>query len=197
LSLAFYFIFQAASLGRSLSSWGLLEHAAAAQHPLRRAVLPVLAAVGLWLNLALAAALGLCWLLRPSQAIESSLWLPLLLQQALLFEIVAMGLLGLAAALGTRFSAAVACFVSLAVLFCGWALGPWMEAWCLQQLPSSLGGLAATLLPRQDLADLLPRMVFKLGPLPAATFLQVSAILGLQSLALLLAASALCRCHGR
>ena len=196
LALALFFILQAAAMGRDLRTQGLLEHVAASRHPLRQALLPVVLALGLWLNIALLLVLLLGWQLRPAMAVEAGLWGQLLLQQALLIELVALGLLSLATALATRFSQAVATLICLSLLACGWMLGSWLEQWTADNLPGMLSWLRL-LLPRQDLADLNPRFIFKLGPLPTTTFLRVLGISGLQALALILISRKLCRCHTR
>jgi hypothetical protein len=196
LSLGLFFVFQAATLGRELCACGLLEHVNAAHQRWRRALLPVVLAVGLWLNLALLGVLLLSGWLHPSSPIEASLWNALLVQQTLLFELSAVGLLALAAALGTRFSQAPACLICLGLLAAGWWFAAWIDAWMMQTAPR-LHPTLGLLLPRYDLADLTTRMVFKLGPLPMQTALRVAAVIGLQTLGLAALARWITRCHGR
>lgn len=196
LSLVLFFLFQAASLGRELSACGLLEHSEAATRKWSRALFPILGSVGSWVAAALLPVLALTWACRPALAAEAAAWNVLLLQQALLFAISAPGLLGLAAAIGTRFSQAVACLAPLFLWLVGWALSPWLESWLLQVLPG-LGGMLIHLLPRYDLADLTARLAFKLGPVPTAPFAHICLVLALQSLGLLFISRAITRGSGR
>jgi hypothetical protein len=196
LSLVIFFLFQAASLGRELSSDGLLEHTEASGRKWSRALFPILAAVSSWVVVSLLMVVGLSWVCRPALMAEASAWNELLLQQALLFAISVPGLLGLAAGLGTRFSQAVACLAPLFLWLSGWGLSSWLESWILQVLPE-LGGLLIHLLPRYDLADLTARLVFKLGPLPSNLFARISLMLSMQSLGLILISRGITRSTGR
>jgi hypothetical protein len=196
LSLVFFFVFQAAALGRELSACGLLEHSGAARRKWRRALCPILGSVGSWVGAALLPVLALSWACRPTLAGEASAWNALLLQQAVLFAISASGLLGLAAAIATRFSQAVACLAPFSLWLAGWALCPWLESWLNQIFPGP-GMLFVNLLPRYDLADLTARLVFKLGPLPAALFTQISLVLLMQSTGLIFFSRWITRGTGR
>lgn len=196
LSLVLFFLFQAASLGRELSSCGLLEHSDAAGRKWSRALFPILGSVGGWVVAALLPVLALSWACRPALAAEAMAWNVLLLQQALLFFISAPGLLGLAAAIGTRFSQAVACLAPFSLWLVGWAISPWLESWLLQVLPGP-GGVLIHLLPRYDLADLTARLTFKLGPLPTAPFAHICLVLMMQSLGLIFISRGITRGSGR
>lgn len=196
ISLVLFFLFQAASLGRELSACGLLEHSDAAGRKWSRALYPILVSVGSWVVAALLPVLVLSWACRPALAAEATAWNVLLLQQALLFVIAAPGLLGLAAAIGTRFSQAVACLAPLSLWLAGWALSPWLESWLLQTLPGP-GNVLIHLLPRYDLADLTARLAFKLGPVSTAPFVHICLVLALQSLGLIFISRAITRGTGR
>lgn len=184
LALLTWLPFQAAALGHRLRAEGMLEHAHAAGTGRASLGLQLGGAVLVWLlALALiAAVLTATWCL-PRRAGEAGLWLQLVGQYAVLYLLCASPLVLLATALGTRTAEVIAFLVPTGLLISGLFGAAW--------LAPLLGGSSAKLLqslwlavPHYHLADLTPRLVFKMGPLPAADFLASAGVLALQGLAL-------------
>ena len=114
---------------------------------------------------------------------EGALWTQLVLQYTALYFICAAPLVLLAAALGTRTAEVIAFLVPVALLF----TGLFGAAWLAPMLGGSSSSLIQTLwlaVPHYHLADLTPRLVFKMGPLPSADFLATLGGLTLQGAAL-------------
>ncbi|WP_172682943.1 ATP-binding cassette domain-containing protein [Verrucomicrobium spinosum] len=124
-------------------------------------------------------------LLQPFQSHGAARWFGLVVQYAVLYGAVAVPLLMLSVALGTRTSEVIAFLVPVALLFLGLFGSGWLEP----MLTSGDNGVFKTvwmLIPHYHLADLTPRLVFKMGPLPMASFLQTVICLGLEGLAFFL-----------
>ncbi len=184
LALFTWLPFQAAALGHRMRTEGMLEHEHAIGASRCRLWLQLGGAVVVWLlALALIAVLlSVTWCL-PGRAGEVELWLQLVGQYAALYTLCAVPLVLLATALGTRTVEVIAFLVPTGLLLAGLFGAVW--------LAPLLGGSSSKLLqslwlavPHYHLADLTPRLVFKMGPLPAADFLASAGVLGLQGLAL-------------
>ena len=184
LALLTWLPFQAAALGHRLRTEGMLEHEHAAGTGRLSLWLQLGGAILVWLvALALLAALlsGI-WCL-PARAGEAGLWLQLVGQYTALYLLCAVPLVLLAVALGTRTAEVIAFLVPTGLLVTGLFGAAW--------LAPLLGGSSSELLqsiwlavPHYHLADLTPRLVFKMGPLASADFLTAAAVLALQGLAL-------------
>lgn len=178
--------FQAAALGNRFRGEGMLEHLRAGGQSPGSLFLQLAGAVMLWMLciglLSLIVTVGFC---RPGQPEEAVLWVKLTLQYFVLYSLSAAPLLLLGIALGVRFSEVVAFLVPVGILFAGLfggsILGP-----VLADSPSPVLKAVWVALPHYHLADLTPRLVFKMGPLPSADFVQTASCLGLQGLALAL-----------
>ncbi len=176
--------FQAAALGHRLRSEGMLEHAHASGTGRVSLGLQLGGAVWVWLLvLTLIAAVLTCTWCLPGRASEAGLWLQLVGQYTALYLLCAAPLVLLAVALGTRTAEVIAFLVPTGLLVTGLFGAAW--------LAPLLGGSSSELLqalwlavPHYHLADLTPRLVFKMGPLPASDFLASAAVLALQGLAL-------------
>jgi hypothetical protein len=178
--------FQAASLGRRLRAQGLLEFAKARGEGEISIYLQMGAAIVLWLLLLVGLATGLCvWLCSPRDPLEARIWVDLLLQYAALVVVAGAPLCFLGVALGTRAGEVVAFLVPVVVLFCGLVAASWLAP-LLAGSELALFRSAWVLLPHYHLADLTPRLVFKMGPLNSADFRDAALCLIAQGAALTL-----------
>lgn len=176
--------FQASALGHRMRTEGMLEHLRAGGTRRLSQCLQLSAAIWVWmLALTAIAALVCLTLTMPKRPEEAKLWTLLVSQYAVLYTLCAAPLLLLAVALGTR-TAEVIAFMAPTILLLMGLLG---AAW----LAPILGGSASDALksiwlalPHYHLADLTPRLVFKMGPLPTADFIASAITLSLQGLAL-------------
>jgi hypothetical protein len=134
-------------------------------------------AVGL---LAVVVTLGFC---LPSNAPEAALWTQLTLQYFILYCLSGLPLLLLAVAMGSRTVEVLAFLAPVGLLFTGIFGGRWLAP-VLADSESPIFKMLWLVLPHYHLADLTPRLVFKMGPLPASVFFQTSVCLGLGGLAL-------------
>ncbi len=170
LALFTWLPYQTATLGRRLRVDGLLEfHRARGRHPhslwLQAAAAPIL-----WLVvIALAASVVCVTLCLPKNPAEAQLWYYLVAQYAVLYVTVGTPLILLGLALGTCAGDVIAFCVPIFLLFLGLMAASWLEP--------MLAGSSALLhrwlwlaLPHYHLADLTPRLVFKMGHLPVADF---------------------------
>ncbi len=184
LALFTWLPFQAAALGRRLRVEGMLEHLRSGGRRAWNLWLQLGSAVLLWmLAVAVIAALVCVVFCLPQRAGEGALWTQLVLQYTALYFICAAPLVLLAAALGTRTAEVIAFLVPVALLF----TGLFGAAWLAPMLGGSSSSLIQTLwlaVPHYHLADLTPRLVFKMGPLPSADFLATLGGLTLQGAAL-------------
>jgi hypothetical protein len=113
------------------------------------------------------------------------MWVKLVLQYSFLFLLCGTPLTMLSVALGTRTAEVVAFLATTGLLF----LGLFGSIWLAPVLGGSESGILKSVwlaLPHYHLADLTPRLVFKMGPLPIADFIDIILTLGLQGLALML-----------
>ena len=193
LALFTWLPFQAAALGHRVRVEGMLEHQHAAGSSRFSLWLQLTSALWLWMFavMLLAAVICVTWCL-PRRAGEGALWVQLVLQYGVLFSLCAAPLVSLAVALGTRTAEVIAFLVPTGLLVAGLFGAAW--------LAPLLGGSSSEVLqsiwlavPHYHLADLTPRLVFKMGPLPTADFLASSGILALQGLALSLTGLCLVR----
>ncbi|WP_146849927.1 hypothetical protein [Brevifollis gellanilyticus] len=184
LALFTWLPFQASALGHRMRREGMLEHLRAGGTGRVSQCLQLTAAVMVWMLAIVLIAVIFCvtWTL-PKRPEEAQMWITLTLQYAAVFSLCAVPLLLLAVALGTRTAEVIAFMVPTALL----AVGLFGFAW----LAPILGGADSSplqslwlALPHYHLADLTPRLVFKMGPLSSADFLGIAGILGLQGAAL-------------
>lgn len=178
--------FQAAALGQRLRREGWLEHFRAAGTGPCGLWLQASAAVALWLAAVVVVVCGLCLLLAmPARPEEARLWVGLVAQYGALYLVCGLPLVLLALALGTLTVEVVAFLVPAGLLFTGLAGALWLAPLLGGAQSGVLQGLWLAL-PHYHLADLTPRLVFKMGPLPWADFQGVALALSLQGLALCL-----------
>lgn len=184
LALFTWLPFQASSLGHRLRTEGMLEHLRAGGTRRLSQCLQLSASIWVWMLAVVAIAALVCLTVTmPKRAEEAEMWTLLVAQYSVLFSLCAGPLLLLAVALGTRTAEVIAFMVPTALLL----MGLFGAAW----LAPILGGSASDFLksiwlalPHYHLADLTPRLVFKMGPLPGADFAASALTLGLQGLAL-------------
>lgn len=183
LALFTWLPFQAAALGNRLRKQGMLEHLQAAGRNRLSLCLQLNASIFLWIAvvavLAMIICLGFC---MPKTAAGASNWSWLVLQYAALYVLAAVPLIMLGVALGTRTHEIIAFMVPVGLLFLGLFGGIWLAPF-LAQGDSVLGKLFWVLMPHYHLADLTPRLVFKMGPLPTADFLRSASVLALEGAA--------------
>ena len=119
----------------------------------------------------------------PKNPAEAWLWLELVSQYAGLYLLVAAPLLLLGTALGTRAGEVIAFCVPVFLLFMGLLAASWLEP-VLTASTSPLHRVTWLALPHYHLADLTPRLVFKMGPLVTSAFTGSALCLALQGAAL-------------
>lgn len=184
LALFTWLPFQASMLGRRLRTEGMLEFMRARGASAFSLCLQACAAVWVWLlGVALCAALVCLTLCLPKNGPEAWLWLDLVLQYAGLYILTGAPLILLGLALGTCAGEVIAFCVPAFLLFLGLFAASWLEP-MLAGSSSVLLRAGWPLLPHYHLADLTPRLVFKMGPLPSASFLGSAACLALQGVTL-------------
>ncbi len=170
--------FQGASLGDRWASHGVLEY-------LRTLGSGPLAQLGqVWLSCVvyflvfLAVALGIClFTAMPAHPDESKMWIATNFQYAFLCFLVVGPLLLLAIALGTRLNAAAAYVITLGLAAYG-LFGISHLNFFLSQSGSPFLDFLYVISPHFHLAEMTPRLYFKLGALSAESFGQVSLYLG-------------------
>ncbi|HSJ04072.1 MAG: hypothetical protein ACAI34_02190 [Verrucomicrobium sp.] len=186
LALFTWLPFQGAALGSRLRKEGILEHMRAGGSRPWDLFLQINASVLAWAAGLAVIAAGICVLFcSPSNPAEAGRWFGLVVQYAMLYGIVAMPLLMLAVALGTRTSEVIAFLVPVGLLVLGLFGSGWLEPMFTQGGSPFLKSLWL-LIPHYHLADLTPRLVFKMGPLPISSFLQTATCLGFEGLAFFL-----------
>ncbi len=176
--------FQAATLGNRLRDEGLLEFQQARGVStlflwFQASLSPIL-----WqLAVALGASLVCLVFCLPKNPMEARLWFDLVAQYAVLYTLATAPLIFLGVALGTRAGEVIAFCVPVFLLFLGLLAASWLEP-LLAGGSSLLHRWAWLALPHYHLADLTPRLVFKMGSLASGDFIGSSLCLGLQGLAL-------------
>lgn len=186
LILATWLPFQAAALGRRLRTDGLLEFQRARGAGPLSLCAQISASILIWMLLVTVFACLICvTMCLPKHPDEARLWLELVLQYATLYTLVAVPLVLLGVALGTCAGEVIAFLVPAFLLFTGLIAASWLEP-VLTGSSSFLHRLAWLGLPHYHLADLTPRLVFKMGPLPLGDFLRSGACLALQGAAITL-----------
>ncbi|WP_050024006.1 ABC transporter permease [Verrucomicrobium sp. BvORR034] len=186
LALFTWLPFQGAALGHRLRREGILEHLRAGGLKPAQLFMQINASVLIWAAALAVIAAGVCVVFcSPSNPTEAARWFGLVVQYAVLYGVVAMPLLMLSVALGTRTSEVIAFLAPVGLLFLGLFGSGWLEP----MLTSGDNGVFKTLwmlIPHYHLADLTPRLVFKMGPLPLASFFQTVICLGLEGVAFFL-----------
>jgi hypothetical protein len=186
LALATWLPFQAATLGRRLRTDGLLEFQRARGLSPLTLCLQVSASILVWVFAIMVCASVVCLsMCMPKLADEAWLWFCLVMQYAVLYTLVAAPLVLLGVALGTCAGEVIAFLVPAFLLFTGLIAASWLEP-VLTGSSSALHRLGWLALPHYHLADLTPRLVFKMGPLTQGDFLGSVTCLGLQGLAITL-----------
>ncbi|GEM_PF-585652 len=184
LALFTWLPFQAAALGRRLRCEGVLEFFHARGAGPDALCLQLSAAVAVWmLGVMLLACLVCLTVCLPTNPDEARLWLGLVLQQGVLYILVSAPLVLLAAALGTCAGEVIAFLAPVLLLFLGLLAASWLEP-LLAGSPSFFHRCTWLVLPHYHLADLSPRLVFKMGPLAHADFLGSLSCLALQGAAI-------------
>ena len=176
--------FQASALGHRLRTEGMLEHMRAGGTGKVSQCFQLSASIWIWMVAVVILASLVCLTLTlPKRPEEAKMWAVLVLQYGTLFSLCAAPLLLLAVALGTRTAEVIAFLVPTGLLF----MGLFGAAWLAPVLGGSASDVLKSLwlaLPHYHLADLTPRLVFKMGPLSNADFSVSALILGLQGSAL-------------
>jgi hypothetical protein len=186
LVLATWLPFQAATLGRRLRTDGLLEFQRARGVGPVTLCFQVSASVLIWLLIVTVCACVICLTVcLPKHPDEARLWVGLVLQYAVLYTLVAVPLVLLGVALGTCAGEVIAFLIPAFLLFTGLVAATWLEP-VLTGSSSLLHRSAWLALPHYHLADLTPRLVFKMGPLTMGDFLGSATCLALQGVAITL-----------
>lgn len=186
LALFTWLPFQASVLGHRLRNEGMLEHFRAGGAGISSLCLQISSAILVWMAAVVLVACAVCLTIcLPSQQEEAKLWALLVFQYAALFLVTGIPLIILAVALGTRTAEVIAFMVPVGLLFIGLSGAAWLAPLLGG---SSVGGLRSLWLamPHYHLADLTPRLVFKLGALPTDVFLSSMGCLAMQGAALCL-----------
>ena len=185
--------FQSAVYGRRVCITGLFEFFYAHGIRVNSLWLQLGASVMIWVGLIILLAtlvcLGPC---MPNQADDAIAWTQLVLQYAVLYGIVAVPVVLLSLALATRLGEVIGYLASVVWLSMGLFAAPFIEP-ILTEGNSPWGHGLWLLFPHAHLADLTPRLVFKMGPLPSADFLSSIACLGLQGVGIILLGKCLFR----
>ncbi len=176
--------FQASALGHRMRREGMLEHLQAGGTGRFSQCLQLSAAIWVWVLALVAISVVFCltWTL-PKRSEEAQMWATLVFQYAVVFVLCAAPLTVLAVALGTRTAEVIAFLLPTGLLFVGLFGAAWLAP-LLGGADSSVLQSFWLALPHYHLADLTPRLVFKMGPLPFAGFMGVVGTLGLQGAAI-------------
>jgi hypothetical protein len=176
--------FQASALGHRMRREGMLEHLHAGGAGRISQCLQLSAAIWVWMLAVVLISVVFCltWTL-PKRPEEAQMWATLVCQYAFIFVLCAVPLIMLAVALGTRTAEVIAFLVPTGLLFVGLFGAAWLAP-LLGGADSSVLQSFWLALPHYHLADLTPRLVFKMGPLPVADFIGVAGTLGLQGAAI-------------
>lgn len=180
LALFAWLPFQAAALGQRLQSTGVLEFQRARGFRPWSLWLQIGGSIAVWmLVVALIAAIVCVSVCLPKNPDEARLWLGLVLQYAALYAMVGGPLLLLGVAIGTRAGEVIAFLVPAFLLFVGLFGASWVEP-MLAGSSSLIHRTIWLILPHYHLADLTPRLVFKMGPLAPGDFMGSLTCLALQ-----------------
>ncbi|TDU70892.1 hypothetical protein EI77_02010 [Prosthecobacter fusiformis] len=184
LALFTWLPFQASALGHRLRREGMLEHLQAAGVGKVGQCLQLTAAILVWMLALVVIAIAICFTFTmPKRPEEVQMWMATVWQYSALYSLCAAPLLLLAVSLGTRTAEVIAFMLPVGLLF----IGLFGAAWLGPILGGAESGVLKSLwlaLPHYHLADLTPRLVFKMGPLPAADFMGSILTLALQGAAL-------------
>lgn len=183
LALFTWLPFQASALGHRMRREGMLEHLQAGGMGRTNQCLQLTAAILVWMLALLVIAMAVCLTLTlPKRPEEVTMWTTTVFQYGALYTLCAAPLLLLAVALGTRTAEVIAFLLPVGLLFVGLFGAVWLA-------PMLGGADSATLqslwlaIPHYHLADLTPRLVFKMGPLATADFTGSVITLALQGAA--------------
>jgi hypothetical protein len=188
LALFTWLPFQGAVLGHRLRQEGLLEHLRAGGRGAANLCLQLASSILVWMVVVAIMAFVVCVpFCLPENPEQAKLWTILTSQYWALYVLVGAPLIVLAVALGSRTAEILAFLLPVGLLFTGLFGAVW--------LAPLLGGSSAPALkalwlaiPHYHLADLTPRLVFKMGPLTTTDFLAAAGILSLQGFAICLLA---------
>ena len=184
LALFTWLPFQAASLGKRLRSEGLLEFLQARGTGLWTLYLQMGASVLVWFGAVIVLAVTVCMSVSvPRHALEAWPWFVLVSQYAVLAALSGAPLLLLGVALGTRAGEVIAFLVPVFLLFLGLMAASWLAP-MLAGSDALLFRGAWLVLPHYHLADLTPRLVFKMGPMGWGAFIDSLLCLSLQGITL-------------
>jgi hypothetical protein len=172
--------FQASALGNRMRREGMLEHQYAGGFGRLSLCMQLGASIWIWMFIVVLLSVFCCLIFAlPKRPDEAHMWLILVLQYAVVYMLTSAPLLMLALSLGTITHEIIAFLVPTGLLFIGFFGYSW--------LGPLFGGADSTLLkslwialPHYHLADLTPRLVFKMGPLPFDSFMTTSVILFVQ-----------------
>lgn len=185
LALFTWLPFQAASLGNRLRKEGMLEHLQAGGQNRFKLGLQLNATIFVWLLVVTMMAVTICLAFcMPKATTDATDWTWLVFQYAALFILAAVPLIALGVALGTLTHEVIAFMVPVGLLFLGLFGSAWLSPFLAQGNPFSK--LLWILMPHYHLADLTPRLVFKMGPLPTGDFFRTVGVLALEGAAITL-----------
>lgn len=173
-----WLFFQGASLGDRWSSHGVLEYLRTLGSKPAAQLAQVWLSCALFFGLFLLVVMGICCLFAmPAHPEEAKMWIATNLQYAFLCSLVVGPLLLLSIALGTRFNAAAAYVITLGLAAYG-LFGISYLNFFLSQSNNPMLDVLYIVSPHFHLAELTPRLYFKLGALSWSTFGQVTLYLG-------------------
>lgn len=185
--------FQSAALGRRFRAEGILEFLHARGAGGWGLYLQMTLAVAVWLlGLVFLAGLFCVWFCSPKDVVEAGSWLRLVAEYGALVSFVGVPLCALGVALGTRAGEVIGYLVPVCLLFCGLIAASWLGP-ILVGSESPFVRCMWLILPHYHLADLTPRLVFKMGSLSPSAFLGSAVCLSLQGAALTLLGRCLLR----
>ncbi len=193
LSLFTWIPFQSAALGQRLRTQGLLEFLHARGARVCGLYLQVGLSVVLWFLCLVSMACLFCILFcSPKDPLEAASWLTLVAEYGALLAVVGVPLCALGVALGTRVGEVIGYLLPVCLLFCGLIAASWLGPILVGSESPVVRG-AWLLLPHYHLADLTPRLVFKMGALSPSGFRDSAVCLSLQGAALILLGRCLIR----
>lgn len=170
-------LFQAASFGDEWASKGILEYLRCqGQRRFGRLFQLWGSCLAAFISFVAAALMVSIVTAMPHSAVEARMWIATNLQYAWLLMLAMGPLFLLAIALGTRFNAAAAYTVSVGIALYGLIAIGYLDLF-LAEGDNWFLDLVYLMSPHYHLADLTDRLVFKMGALETAPFLQITGYL--------------------